>query len=113
MKTIKAIVRGRRVEAIVPDDIPDGTEVEITIQAKLQPLLGAELTGEERADAFTAFMEGIWARLEAAGHTFDAESALAGAQQVRREFDEQVEEAGCLQSECQRLRQELDSTEAR
>jgi hypothetical protein len=32
VKTIRAVVRDRRIETAVPDDIADGTEVEITVK---------------------------------------------------------------------------------
>lgn len=51
MITIRTVIRNRRVEAPAPDELPDGTEVELTINAKPKLPFDIEfMTEEEQGD---------------------------------------------------------------
>lgn len=51
MTTIKTVIRNRRVEAPAPDELPDGTEVELIINAKPMLPFGIEfMTEAEQGD---------------------------------------------------------------
>lgn len=60
--------------------------------------------------AFLASLREIQAIRERGGVKGDADAALAAAQQVRDEFQEQVEEVGRLQDECRRERLKTEAS---
>jgi hypothetical protein len=85
------------VEGKVP--LPAG-KVSVTVKPVPKPLTGSDVLASLRE---------IQALREGDGVRADADAALAAAQRVRDEFQEQVEDLGRLQDECRRERREADA----
>ncbi len=71
------------------------------------------VSNEQKAKEFLAFIHELQTLRESQGVQADAESAIADAQRVRDEFEEQLEELGQLQEESRRLRLEAERKEAK
>ncbi len=79
------------------------------VSVTLQPM--PEVPYSQETDPFFEMLRSIRALRERDGVKPDADAALAAAQKVRDEFDEQVEELGQLQDDCRRQRLEAEAAE--